>query len=153
MVDLGMVIMRCIPCRIAFREGPLDMAPRMTGGRPRSGSVQILYGRHRAPAIENPPIRRKRENARLKEALRMFHGPIGAALEKVEVASVRIQRQPSSRTADRRDLLVRIAYAVEVQLPIAMRLIGETLWLAADGVDFTTCSPDSLNNTLCHVAP
>ncbi len=83
----------------------------------------------------------------------MFDLPTGAALQKLEVTPVGIEREPASLAACLRDLLVGITNVFEVQLPVFMSLIGKMLRLAGDSVDLTPRGADFVDDSLVPVAP
>ncbi len=48
---------------------------------------------------------------------------------------------------------MRVADIVEVESPVFVRLIGQILWLAGNGVNLTSCSSDFLDDAFVNVAP
>jgi hypothetical protein len=79
--------------------------------------------------------------------------PVRSALQELEVSLVGIDRQPTPLAAGSRDLLVGVPHVLEVELPMFVRLVGQMLRLAGDGIDLAPRGADLLDDSLLHVAP
>ncbi len=116
-------------------------------------SIQVFGGRNGTPAVEHAASVCEGQDPRLEIAFGMFDLPTGAALQKLEVTPVGIEREPASLAACLRDLLVGITNVFEVQLPVFMSLIGKMLRLAGDSVDLTPRGANFVDDSLVPVAP
>jgi hypothetical protein len=83
----------------------------------------------------------------------MFDIPVRTALKKLKVSLVRVKRQPASFATDSRNFLVRITNILKIELPVFVGLIRKLLWFARDGVNFTACRANLLNNMFVNIAP
>ena len=72
------------------------------------------------------------QNARLEEPLWVFNRPISPALQKFNIPSVGVKRQPVTLITHAGNFLVGVSDVVEVQAPVFMCLIGQVLWLTSD---------------------
>ena len=125
----------------------------MPRGGPGDRSTLVFARGNRAPAVENTPRFRQRQNAGLEEALGVLDLPIRAALQEIKIGSVPIESEPAALCARPRNFVVGIADALEVEFPVFARLVGQVLRFTGDGVDLAPRLADLLDNSVFPIAP
>mgnify|MGYP007087667169 CR=1 FL=1 len=83
----------------------------------------------------------------------MLDLPLCSALQKLKVALVCIEGQPTALAAGFRNLLLGVTDVFEVELPVFVGLISQMLRLARDGLDLATRGPGFLADAPAHLAP
>lgn len=89
----------------------------------------------------------------MEVTLRMLYLPIRPALQELQIALVGIERKPIPFTACLGYFLVWVADIFKVQFPVLVRLVGQILRLAGNGVNLPACSAYFRDNPCIDVAP
>lgn len=135
--------------RISGRAGKTraQLRPDVRGCRTLGRATRVSSHRAASPAIEHRALSRERQHAGLEVALRMSDPGSRLRMLGQPRPIVHEEIQPAALLIRAENLVMRIADAGEVELPLGRRLRRKILGFSRDAEGLTACLSDHVEHT------